>query len=107
MTTHAMCGKTWSGKRAEHCPACCETFSSPSAGDKHRTGGYGNRVCRPPAEVGLVLRDKSGPVWGYPGDPDALSRLTGKAGAAQDAEMVLLARSEDSGAPSAAEGVPA
>lgn len=38
--THAKCGKTWTGRRAEHCGACCETFVGSGAGDRHRVGDY-------------------------------------------------------------------
>ena len=66
MPTHPPCGKTWSGLRKEHCPACCETFSGQTAGDKHRVGKHGlDRHCVDPADVGLV-QDQHG-VWRLPG----------------------------------------
>jgi hypothetical protein len=39
MTT-CTCGKSWTGKRLEHCTVCHETFTGTSSGDKHRTGDY-------------------------------------------------------------------
>jgi len=51
------CGKTWTSRRMEHCPACCETFSGAEAGDRHRTGSHGvsggpdRRRCLTPAEM--------------------------------------------------------
>lgn len=51
--THPPCGREWSGQRAEHCPACCETFTSTRAGDAHRTGPHDARRCVQPATVGL------------------------------------------------------
>ena len=35
---HPPCGKSWASASAEHCVACCETFSSTAAGDAHRLG---------------------------------------------------------------------
>jgi hypothetical protein len=35
------CGKTWTGLRMEHCPACCQTFAGTRPGDMHRTGDHG------------------------------------------------------------------
>lgn len=79
MTTHPLCGKSWTGNKPEHCPVCCITFSSTSAGDKHRVGGWSDpedlRRCLTPEVVGLVLRDQGGPVWGWPSDEKALQRL--------------------------------
>lgn len=44
--THPKCGKTWTGYRTEHCPACCETFNGHTAGDMHRVGEHGvDRRC--------------------------------------------------------------
>ncbi len=34
------CGATWTGSRAEHCAACCQTFSGTTAGDAHRVGKH-------------------------------------------------------------------
>lgn len=40
MPTHPKCGKSWAAMGAEHCPACCETFNSGLAGDRHRAGNW-------------------------------------------------------------------
>ena len=63
---HPPCGKTVRGYRAEHCAACCETFSGTTAGDRHRKGTHhpAARVCVDPASVGLHM-DKKG-VWRLP-----------------------------------------
>ncbi|MGW2541746.1 FDXHR family putative zinc-binding protein [Kitasatospora sp. NPDC001574] len=58
---HPPCSRQWSGLRAEHCPACCETFGSTRAGDAHRTGPHDARRCLPPATVGL-WQDARG-IW--------------------------------------------
>ncbi|BAJ30092.1 MULTISPECIES: FDXHR family putative zinc-binding protein [Kitasatospora] len=50
---HPPCGRQWSGQRAEHCPACHETFASTRAGDAHRTGPHNARRCLPPATAAL------------------------------------------------------
>lgn len=61
VTTHVRCGKSWSGQRREHCPACCETFNSATAGDMHRVGDWTDahpRRCLSPEEMlerGMVL----------------------------------------------------
>ncbi|WP_425556955.1 FDXHR family putative zinc-binding protein [Kitasatospora saccharophila] len=60
-TVHPECGRSWSGRRAEHCPACCETFAGTRAGDAHRTGPYGARRCLPPATAGLWQDDQG--IW--------------------------------------------
>ena len=40
--THGdMCGAEWSGLKIEHCPACHETFSGTTSGDRHRVGSHG------------------------------------------------------------------
>lgn len=63
--THPACGKSWTGLRKEHCPACHETFSSTRAGDLHRRGEFGvDRRCVNPAEAGLILTKG---VWHRPG----------------------------------------
>ncbi|WP_438267951.1 FDXHR family putative zinc-binding protein [Kitasatospora purpeofusca] len=58
---HLPCGREWTGQRAEHCPACHETFASTRAGDAHRTGPHGARSCLPPATVGLWLGARG--IW--------------------------------------------
>lgn len=69
MITHAACGKTWTGLRRAHCPACHETFNSDSAAEKHRAGRPGiDRRCLPPADAGLVPVEHSwGTCWQAPG----------------------------------------
>lgn len=37
---HPKCGKSWTGIQREHCSACCHTFNSQYAGDKHRVGDW-------------------------------------------------------------------
>lgn len=62
--THPACEKQWTGLRKQHCTACCETFSSTSAGDAHV-----DRRCLPPADAGLVSVDTEvGMYWKMPGD---------------------------------------
>lgn len=69
MITHAACGKTWTGLRRAHCPACHETFNSDSAAEKHRVGKFGpERRCLPPAEAGLIpVEQPWGTCWQAPG----------------------------------------
>lgn len=69
MITHGECGKTWTGLRRAHCPACHETFNSDSAAEKHRTGKPGvDRRCADPATVGLVAVEQPwGTCWQAPG----------------------------------------
>ncbi|MFI5687856.1 hypothetical protein [Streptomyces sp. NPDC051636] len=69
MHSHAECGKTWTGLRRAHCPACHETFNSDSAADKHRVGKFGDdRRCLPPTEAGLVATEQPwGTCWQAPG----------------------------------------
>lgn len=65
---HPKCGKHWTGARACHCAACCETFSCTATFDRHQRDGQ----CREPATVGLVARSKPwGVVWGYASRPGA------------------------------------
>jgi hypothetical protein len=58
------CPNTWRGTTASHCTVCHETFSSDSAGDRHRTGPFTHegRVCLPPASIGLAY-DATRAVW--------------------------------------------
>ena len=69
LIVHHQCGKTWSGFRREHCPACHETFNSTFAADRHRRGEFGpDRHCVAPAEAGLVAVEHSwGTCWQTPG----------------------------------------
>ena len=66
---HAACGNWWTGNNRAHCPACCRTFSTDSAADKHRIGKFGiDRRCVDPATVGLDAVDKPyGTLWQHPG----------------------------------------
>ena len=61
------CGATWTGLRPEHCPACHQTFTGTTAGDKHRVGDH--NVSRGPdrrrclsvdemTDAGMVRNDK-------------------------------------------------
>ncbi|WP_425503467.1 hypothetical protein [Jiangella mangrovi] len=101
--THPACGCSWSGLRAEHCPACCQTFSGTSAGDAHRRGEHGvtegpdRRRCLSPGEVrvnGYPLREVGG-VWRidrpYDGPRDAAERQTLESPAAERTDPVPLA----------------
>ncbi|MFF7142305.1 hypothetical protein ACFZB5_13785 [Streptomyces nodosus] len=65
---HPACGQWWTGPSRAHCAACCCTFSTDSAADKHRIGKFGiDRRCADPASVGLVAREKPyGVLWGFP-----------------------------------------
>lgn len=69
MISHAACGKTWTGLRRAHCPACHETFNSDSAAEKHRIGKPGiDRRCTDPASVGLIAAEQPwGLCWQAPG----------------------------------------
>jgi hypothetical protein len=69
MITHGACGKTWTGLRRAHCPACHETFNSDSAAEKHRVGRTGiDRRCVDPATVGLIgVEQPWGTCWQAPG----------------------------------------
>lgn len=87
MATHGACGKSWTGMRAEHCPACHETFNGTRAGDMHRVGDFndGSRRCLTPEEMlgkGLVLNARG--LWGRPGPegphPAAAARICGPDG---------------------------
>lgn len=67
MTRCIHCEKTWTAMRAEHCPACHETFSGQKAGDRHRVGsflGRHGRRCIPAyllRTTGLVLDSRG--IW--------------------------------------------
>lgn len=69
MISHGACGKTWTGLRRAHCAACCTTFNSDSAAEKHRVGRPGiDRRCVDPATVGLIAVEQPwGPCWQAPG----------------------------------------
>lgn len=59
---------TVSGKQCQ-CRACNRTFSTENNFDKHRKGDYDSRVCIPPEELDMVLKDG---VW--KGKPDSRLR---------------------------------
>jgi hypothetical protein len=83
MITHGECGKTWTGLRRAHCPACHETFNSDSAAEKHRKGKPGpDRHCLPPASAGLVPTEQSwGICWQTPGSDGRWNDRDGQAAA--------------------------
>lgn len=63
-TTHYVCGKSWGGLKAEHCPVCCETFASTDAGDSHRVGPFDGRRCLSPEEMRTAgLRESERGIW--------------------------------------------
>lgn len=70
MTTCVRCRKAWGGLKTAHCTGCCETFTTISSFDKHRTGSHsqGTRHCLAPAAVGLVDAGRGYPCWGFAGD---------------------------------------
>jgi hypothetical protein len=53
------CHVTWTSKRAAHCPACCEHFTSYSASDLHD----GPNGCIPPEEVPGLMLAADGLSW--------------------------------------------
>lgn len=61
------CGATWGGRRAQHCPACHETFTGDTAGDMHRVGPFhpkGARRCLTPTEMEAKgMRRNTHGVW--------------------------------------------
>lgn len=76
---HPACGQWWTGLTRAHCPACCRTFSTDTAADKHRIGKHGvDRRCVDPAEVGLVAKDKPyGTLWAFPAPEGGYGALHG------------------------------
>ena len=61
---HAACGKSWSGLRRQHCPACCQTFNSDAAGDRHRVGDHHDgRRCLTPDQMRARGMVEVGGVW--------------------------------------------
>jgi hypothetical protein len=70
--TDTKCGKHIPGDRLQHCPACHETFSSTSSGDRHRIGGWdrhgGPRRCLHPTDAGLIQNPRG--TWHLPGTYD-------------------------------------
>lgn len=82
------CGKTVHG-RAEHCPACHETFTSTQAGDAHRTGPMENRRCLTPDEMRNrpkrpLEQDQKG-SWRFQRTPDTRWAVYGRESAALSA----------------------
>ena len=70
------CGAWWTGSNTAHCSACCETFTTIAAFDKHRAGShaYDTRHCVPPSAVHnqkgervLIDAGRDYPCWGFPG----------------------------------------
>jgi hypothetical protein len=47
------CGEVYNGSDSSggHCAACCTTFSSNEAFDKHRYGSFEDRKCRTESEM--------------------------------------------------------
>ena len=76
-TVHPPCGNWWTGATRSHCPACCRTFSTDNAADKHRQGRFGiDRHCVDPATVGLIPVEKPyGVLWQNPA-PDGPAWFT-------------------------------
>lgn len=68
-TQTCRCGKSWTGLKPEHCPACHETFGGTTAGDRHRR----NFTCLLPTNCGLVQDDKG--IWRFPSDDANRARL--------------------------------
>lgn len=65
--THPKCGQAWTGTRASHCGACCLTFSSTTAFDKHQHLNDGILTCESPEKVGLLPVPKPwGMLWSLP-----------------------------------------
>jgi hypothetical protein len=60
---HGECGSWWTGAERAHCSGCHLTLSGMTAFVRHRRG----LRCNPPAEIGLVPREKPyGVLWGMP-----------------------------------------
>ena len=69
MTACPRCPAEWGGTNTAHCGAagCHQTFTGPTAFDKHRAG-YGERgQCKSPARVGLVEAGRGYSCWALPG----------------------------------------
>lgn len=54
------CEARWNGLRTSHCSNCHQTFTAPSAFDRHRRGGQ----CLAPDTVGLGDAGRAYPCWG-------------------------------------------
>jgi hypothetical protein len=67
------CDARWSGTSMAHCSACCTTFGSVAAFDRHRTGPLDDRRCRDEAEMlGLGLEPNERGTWRTPRPVDSL-----------------------------------
>ena len=66
----ARCTNRWTGLNTAHCGNCHETFTGPSAFDKHRDGSHSQstRHCLHPTTVGLIAAGRGYPCWGWPGN---------------------------------------
>jgi hypothetical protein len=74
--THCrMCHRSWTAKRAAHCPVCCEHFATDATAQLHWAGGsYGARHLDPRAVPSLV-QDCDG-VWHMAGSrPASIEQL--------------------------------
>ncbi len=76
--TRCECGDAWCSPKVEHCTVCHRTFSSTSAGDRHRVGQHGvttgpdRRRCLTDTELATArLTGRTNrygtTVWGHPG----------------------------------------
>ncbi|MEU4133626.1 FDXHR family putative zinc-binding protein [Streptomyces wuyuanensis] len=80
---HGACGRWWTGTERSHCGGCHETFTGLTAFERHRKG----LRCNPPAEVGLVARQKPyGTLWGQPAPEGGYSFLRAPQGDDEGAE---------------------
>lgn len=63
------CDSRWNGLKTAHCAACCQTFTTVSTFDKHRSGSHPNstRHCVPPADAGLTDAGRAYPCWAQTG----------------------------------------
>lgn len=85
---HPKCGKTWTGNAAEHCPDCCQTFSSTTAGDVHRLGPRSKYPwsCVPDYMLScLGLWKNPRGVWGF-GTPEGYAARVERAAAMRAAK---------------------
>jgi len=60
----ADCGAQWHGFKTCHCSGCHNTFTAPTAFDRHRVGSHGGgRRCADPAKVDLVDAGRNYVCW--------------------------------------------
>lgn len=72
---HPKCGSWWTGNAISHCAACCETFSSTTAFDRHQSKTEPGQTCRKPETAGLVPVAKPyGTLWSLPGSDSDWTR---------------------------------